>query len=191
MPVGPVADVPSLAYCDEFLWAVWASCIRVNVVTRGKVMTHPGAWAGRREVFMGGVGGSRVGSGGMGRTARALLLAFALAVLSALPGGDTGPSEAAMRSGATVSDPSQQLSSGIPVVRRDLAKTPAVDAGGRFDRVESKTLQFPATVLPVVEVATRTALSERVDDVDRLRVGGIATRASVRGPPSDSVLTSI
>lgn len=63
MPVGPVADVPSLAYCDEFLWAVWASCIRVNVVTRGKVMTHPGAWAGRREVLMGGVGGSRVGSG--------------------------------------------------------------------------------------------------------------------------------
>lgn len=140
---------------------------------------------------MGGVGGRRLGSGRMGRTARVLLLAFAVAVLSAVPGGDTGRSEAAMRSGAAVSDPSQQLSSGSPVVRRDLTKTPAVDVGGRFDRVESKTLQLTATALPVVELATRTALSERVDDVDRLRVGEIATRASGRGPPADCVLTSI
>jgi glycosyltransferase involved in cell wall biosynthesis len=54
-----------------------------------------------------------------------------------------------MRSGAAVSDPSQQLSSGIPVVRRDLAKTSAVDVGGRFDRVDSKTLPLTATALPL------------------------------------------
>jgi hypothetical protein len=127
----------------------------------------------------------------MGRRTRALLLAFVVAMLSALPGGDTGRSDAAMRSEAAVSDPSQQLSSGSPVVRRDLTKTSAVDVGGRFDRVESKTLQLTATALPVVEVATRRALFERVDDVDRLRGGELATRASGRGPPSDSLLTSI
>ena len=127
----------------------------------------------------------------MGRTARVLLLAFAVAVLSAVPGADTGRREGATPSGAAVWDPSQQLSSGIPVVRRDLEKTAAVDVGGRFDRVDSNTLQLAATVMPVVEVATRSALSERVDDVDRLRVGEIATRASERGPPPGSVQTSI
>lgn len=126
----------------------------------------------------------------MGRTARALLLAFAVVVLSAVPGGDPGRHVSAMTSGPAVSDPSQQLSSTIPVVRRDVTKTSAVDVGGRFNRVDSNALHMAAAVSPVVEMATRTALSERVDDVDRLPVGAIATRSAGRGPPSDSVLTS-
>jgi hypothetical protein len=127
----------------------------------------------------------------MGRTARVLLLAFAVVVLSAVPGGDPVRQVSAMASGPAVSDPSQQLASTIPVVRRDVTKTSAVDVGGRFNRVDSYAPHMTAAVLPVVVTATRTELSERVDDVDRLRVGEIATRSAGRGPPSDSVLTSI
>ncbi|WP_040494076.1 hypothetical protein [Ilumatobacter nonamiensis] len=127
----------------------------------------------------------------MGRSARVLLLAFAVVVLSAVSGGDTGGHFGGVQSEAAVSDPSHQLFSATPVVRRDLTKTSAVDVGGRFDRIDSKALHLTAAVMPVVEVATRTALSERVDDVDRLRVGEVATCACGRGPPLNFVLTSI
>lgn len=127
----------------------------------------------------------------MGRVARVLLLAFAVAVLSAAPAAGAGGQGDTVSSGATVSDPSQQLSSGAPAARRNHVRTTVIDVTGRFDRIDSHSRQLTATMAAVVEVAGLSALVERLDEVDPLRVGTVSTRASGRGPPADSAHTSI
>lgn len=127
----------------------------------------------------------------MGRVVHALLLALAVVVVSAMPGADAGGRGAALASEATASDPSHQLTSSVPVARRDLARKAAVEIGARFDHVDANTQQSAATLVPAVEAASRSALFEQVDDVARVRILTIATRASGRGPPTVPSPTSI
>lgn len=127
----------------------------------------------------------------MGRVVRVLLLAFAVVVLSAAPGRWGGAENAAGSSSTVVSDPSQQLSSRLPIARNGGAKFFDVDEDGLCDRSDQETWHVPVAVLPGVIVASRFAICEPVGESIEMRVETIATCACSRGPPRVSLLTSV
>ena len=119
----------------------------------------------------------------MGRVVRLLLLALAVVVLSAAPGRWGGAEDVAGSSSTVVSDPSQQLSSRLPIARSGGAKFFDVDDGGLCDRSDQWTRHVPVAMWPGVVDASRFAICELDGESIEMRVGTIARRASSRGPP--------
>jgi len=127
----------------------------------------------------------------MGRVTRVLLLAFAVAVLSAAPGQWGGGEDAAGSPRAEVADPSQQLSSGLPIARSAGAKLTGIDDDGSCDRSDQRTRHVPVAVVPAEVVPSRSAVSELAGESIEMRVETVAMCACGRGPPRVSLLTSI
>lgn len=125
----------------------------------------------------------------MGRLARVLLLAFAVTVLSAAPGRAAGELLAASPADAVASDPSSQLSAGLPMVR-DASRTPVVEAGNRLDRTDPRVRQVLAAVLPAPATTSISPLHDGVDAPAPRRSGVVATCACGRGPPAPPLATS-
>lgn len=123
----------------------------------------------------------------MGRVVRALLLVFAVAVLSAAPGRAAGELAAEASWSVVTSDTTQP---GLPVARGDGGRPSIVDAAGLRDPADQRTWQAIAAMLPVRVDVVRAATCEPGDATVRVHVGMVTATACSRGPPSGSSPTS-